>query len=122
MKLLRRAADLIGHEPIESEFAQLKLLDDAAFQTARTQHLARRPMPARADNAGVTFVLSLFGAPTCLLLGLIKDDSVLLASSIFWMIVGLVLFSYLVHAAKYWREHRAIISEEVRRYGRATFG
>ena len=94
---------------IQSEFVHLMLLDDAAFQTARTRHLARRPTSARTDNAGVAFVLSLFGAPTCLLLGLIKDDSVLMASSIFWLIVGFVLFSYLAFAARYWREHRAII-------------
>jgi hypothetical protein len=122
MKLLRRAADLLEHEPIEGELVRLKLLDEAAFQAARARHLARRPMPARTDTAGVTLVLSLLGAPTCLVLGLIKGDSVLLVTSVFWMIVGLVLFSYLVLAAKYWREHRAIISEELRRYGSASFG
>lgn len=67
-------------------------------------------------------MLSLLGAPACPILGLIKDDNVLLASSIFWLIVGLVLFSYLALAARYWREHRAIISEELRRYGHASFG
>ena len=122
MKLLRRAADLIGHEPIEGEFVRLTLLDDAAFQAARARLLARRPMPARTDNAGVTFLISLIGAPTCLLLGIIKDDSVFLASAIFWLIVGLVLFFYLVLSARYWREHRAIISEELRRYGHTSFG
>ena len=40
----------------------------------------------------------------------------------FWSIVGITLYTYLAHAAKYWREHYAIIGEEVRRFGRASFG
>lgn len=122
MRLLRRVDAMIDHTPIEGEFLRLKLIDDVEFQSARARHLARRPMPKRADNAGVFFVVGLLGFPVQLISGLIKDDSVLMASAIFWLIVGLVSFSYLAVAAKFWREHHAIRSEELRRYGHTTFG
>ena len=50
MKLLRRAISLIGHEPIDGEFSGLALLEDAAFQTARANHLSRRSTSTTTDN------------------------------------------------------------------------
>lgn len=122
MKLLRRAISLIGHEPIDGEFSGLALLEDAAFQTARAKHLSRRPTSTTTDNAGVVFVLSLIGTPICLVTGLVKHDGSLILSAVFWLVVGAALFFYLAFSAAYWREHRAIISEEFRRYGSASFG
>lgn len=94
MNTFRRAVAWIGHEPIEGELEFLKTLNDIESQAMRKRHLERRPM----------------------------DDHVLLATSAFWWIAGLGLFSYLATAARYWRKHNAIRAEEARRYGRSTFG
>lgn len=122
MNLARRAISLIGHEAIDGEFSGLALLGDAAFQTARAKHLSRRPTSTTTDNAGIVFVLSLIGTPMCLVAGLVKHDGSLLLSAIFWLVVCTLLFYYLAFSAAYWREHRAMISEELRRYGSASFG
>ena len=122
MKMFCHAISLIGHEPIDGEFSGLKHLADADFQAARAKHLSRRPTSATTDNAGVVFLFSLVGAPICLVIGLIKHDGSLLFSSAFWIVVEIILFFYLVFSATYWREHRAIISEEFRRYGSTSFG
>ena len=122
MRLLRKFPALIGHDSIDGEFSRLELLNDADFEKARAGHLARRPMPANTDNVGAIFGLSLFAVPTCFILSLIKGDSVLLGSSLLWLSVGLVTFFYLASAGKYWREHYAFISEEIRRYGSPSFG
>jgi hypothetical protein len=122
MNLLHKAAAAIEHEPIEDEFKNLELLNDTEFQRARAVHLASRRMPSHSDNAGVTFVLALIGVPVCLVLGLVNRDSAYVACAVFWLVVGIALFIYLALAARYWREHYAIIAEELRRYGRASFG
>lgn len=123
MNLLRKAAAAIEHEPIEDEFKSLKLLSDTEFQRARARHLARRRMPPRSGNAGVAFVLALIGVPVFLVLGLINSDSAYVVGAAFWLVVGIALFLYLALAARYWREHYAILAEEARRYGRgASFG
>jgi hypothetical protein len=121
MEIILHLILLSGHEPIDGEFLGLALLNDAAFQSVRAKHLSRHPTPAITNNAGVLFLVSLFGILICFVMGIIKNDNFLLLSSIFWLLIGLATFFYLVFSATYWRKHRAIISEEFRRFGSSSF-
>lgn len=122
MKVLRQANHLLGHKPSDRELAGLHALDEIQFDAVRAKHLAKQPRPESPDGAGIPFILSLIGAPTCLLLSFFESEPQLLWASIFLLAIGLMLFMYLSSCARYWREHRAIRIEEVRRYGRTSFG
>lgn len=122
MRVVHQVVALIDHKPIEGEFDSIKLLDDIEFQRVRASHLARRPMPAQLDNTGVTFLLALIGAPGYFVAGLFSNDVAYFFGAAFWATVGIATYTYLAHAAKYWREHSAIRAEEVRRFGRSSFG
>ncbi|MFN7855848.1 MAG: hypothetical protein ACK5OA_04610 [Acidovorax sp.] len=119
---LRATFARLEHEEIKGEFDGLALLDDQSFAKAKVQHFARRQMPARSDNLGVTLLLAIIGAPGSLIAGMFTDDVAYYFGAAFWSIVAVALYTYMVRAAKYWRQHNAIRSEEVRRFGQASFG
>lgn len=122
MKIVRKFFSLIGHEPIDGEFNNFQFLEDAAFQQRRSIHLDRRPPAAEPINAGICFLLSLAGAPYCFVAWLVNNDAGYLFGATFWSVAGIALYIYLAYAAKYWREHQAIRIEEMRRFGRTSFG
>ena len=70
----------------------------------------------------MTFIMALIGAPASLIAALLNRDPVWLISTGFWLVVGALLYVYLAGAARYWREHDAMRSEEYRRRGRTSFG
>ena len=122
MKAIRLIKHLLGHVPSGRELARLRILDDSEFDAVKTKHLAKRQRSATPDTAGIIFFISVIGAPTFLVLGLIRGDQSLWVSSIFWLIVCCLSFIYLAFSAQYWREHQSIISEDIRRHGRPSFG
>jgi len=122
MMSARKVFSMIEHESINGEFDNLLLLDDAEFQKVRTRHLNRRATAAEPTNAGVCFILSLVSAPGCLVAWLFNNEPGYFFGALFWSAVGMALYIYLAHSAKYWREHRAILTEEVRRFGATSFG
>ena len=106
----------------QGEFDHLKDMDDLGFQTFRAKHLARKPRPYNSENIGIFFLLSLTGAPASLVLVLFTLNPIWFVGVCAWLGIGVVTYFYLAAAAKYWREHYAIIHEEIRRYGANTFG
>lgn len=112
----------IEHEPFQLECEELALLDDEGFEGTKAKHLARRTPPASNDNLGVTFVLALVAAPTCLVAGVFTGDIRYLWSTALWIVIGVPIYIYLACVAKYWRWHTAIRREEKRRFGRTSFG
>lgn len=119
---LRHVLARLEHEEIKGEFDELMLLDDESFARVRAEHLARRQPPARSDNLGVALLLAVMGAPWSLLAGLFTGEVAYYFGAAFWSILAVALYTHLARAAKYWREHNAIRSEEVRRFGHASFG
>mgnify|MGYP000853908140 FL=1 len=122
MKTLRKAVSLLERNQIQGEFDSFQLLEDAAFQNIREKHRARRYISAEHENLGCILLLALIGAPGSFVAWAASGDAGYLCGFLFWLIVGVPTYYYLVYAARYWREHYAIIAEENRRYGQASFG
>lgn len=122
MQIVRKLFLLIGHEPIDGEFNNFQYLEEAVFQQRRSAHLSCRPPSAEPTAAGICFLLSLAGAPYCFVAGLFNNDASYFFGAAFWSVVGIALYIYLAYAARYWREHQAIRTEEIRRFGCTSFG
>jgi hypothetical protein len=102
--------------------ARFNGLSEEQFEAARTKHLGRSAWPKESDNVQVLFGLSLIAAPASLIAGLVQSEIAYAAIAAVWSLASAGAYAYLVACAGYWREHRLIIWEEVRRFGSPTFG
>lgn len=120
--VLRRVAARIGHESIPGEFDYLEQLDDPTFQFERSRHLVSPQKPAQTPSMGVTLLLAAMGALAYAIAAVVARDLSYAIAAAAWAVIAAPCYWYVTSAAKYWRRHRAIQAEEVRRFGSASFG
>jgi cytochrome c biogenesis protein CcdA len=123
---MKALATLLGlsEEPTTVQVAAIKSLGDVELENAKRAHFAKPQVkhPGSMENVGVLFVFALLGAPYALVAAALTADRSWLISVAVLLALGVAAWMPLRRSVLYWREHRAIQQEEMRRFGAVTFG